>query len=110
MAFAEIGLTERLTRLTPAPHVAPVGSIYFQSTGFSLSIDLFESSEQARRAELAVRADPQLRARIELGSLAVRQTEQILYIANRRRGIIDEPMLDEAIHLVANVHAPGTPT
>lgn len=91
VALADFGLTESARNTGAQLGGTPLeGDISLQADKFKVYINLFADSEQARRAELGLKAKPETRDAISRGASAIKTTGRLVYVANGRGGVVDE--------------------
>jgi len=107
VALADLGLTE-LTRNT-GQHLGGTpleGDIGLQDDRLLVYVNMFESPELARQAEIGLRAQPNIRRALANGETALRTSGPILFVANGRGGVVDDFRLREVTQLVDRVPLP----
>jgi hypothetical protein len=107
VALAEFGFTEHARNTGQQVGGAPLeGDIGLQADRFFVYVNLFAGAELARQAEVGLRANPDVRRAIADGKTALRAVDRVLYVANGRGGVVDEPRLDDVVHLVHAISPP----
>jgi hypothetical protein len=107
VALAEFGFVEHARNTGQQLGGVPLeGDIGLQTERLFVYVNLFGRAELARQAELALRANPDVRRAIADGQTALRAVDRVLYVANGRGGIVDEPQLDDVAHLVHAITPP----
>jgi hypothetical protein len=105
--LAEFGYTEDARNTGHQLGGVPLeGDIGLQAERFFVYVNLFARAELARQAELALRANPDVRRSIADGKTALRAVDRVLYVANGRGGVVDELKLDDVVHLVHSISPP----
>lgn len=82
------------------------GDIGLEADKLTVYVTLFSTDELARRAPLALRAKPEVRAAESKGHSVVKAQGRVLYVANGRGGVVDEFRLDEAVRVVDKIALP----
>ena len=107
VALAELQLTEVARNTGAQVGGVPIdGDIGLDTDSMSMFVTLFASDELARRAELALRAKPEVRTAESNGHTAIKAQGRVLYTANGRGGVVDEFQFDEVIGVVDKISLP----
>jgi hypothetical protein len=107
VALAEFDLTEHSRNTGQQLGGAPLeGDIGLQTDRFFVYVNLFARAELARQAELGLRANPDVRRAMSDGKTALRAVDRVLYVAHGRGGVVDEPKLDDVVHIVHAITPP----
>jgi Short C-terminal domain len=76
-------------------------------SNFRAYINLFDSPEHARQAELGLTAKPDVQRAMSRGRSAVRRVDRLLYVANAQGKRLDESRLDDLVLVVAAIDLPA---
>jgi hypothetical protein len=83
--------------------------IRLEDAGFVVVVTLFDEPEQAHRAELGLRASPQVAAALAENKSAVRTVGRVVYVGNSRGRPVDVERFEEVVRLVGAVALPPLP-
>ncbi len=101
VALRDLGFEEWARNQFSSLRGVPVhGNVELRSRFLTLDAVLFADAQTAHRAEMALRADPQLRDALRHGGRAVIARGSVLYQASARKSVVDEALLDEAVRTV----------
>jgi Short C-terminal domain len=108
VALAELGLTERARNTGSQLGGIPLeGDIGLQADRFVVYVNLFAGDNQARQAELGLRAAPATREAIAQGHTAITTVGRVVYVGNGRGGVLDEFRLEEVACAVGAIALPS---
>jgi hypothetical protein len=107
VTLADLGLTERARNTGSQLGGIPMeGDIGLQTDRFAVYVNLFAGDNQARQAELGLRAAPATRDAIAKGCTAITTVGRVLYVGNGRGGVVDEFRLEEVARAVGAIALP----
>jgi hypothetical protein len=108
VVLADLGLTEIARNTGAQLGGAPIdGDIGLHAERFQVYVTLFSDQRRARQAELGLRAKPEVRDALATGATAIKTADRIVFVASARgRGVVDEPYLDEVVHVVGQLGVP----
>ncbi len=108
--LADLGLTERARNTGSVLARVPIeGDIALDGPTLFVVVNVFATDELARDGEMALGAKPEIRAAVEGGRSVLRRAERLLYIANGRGRVVDEPLLEDVMLAVGKIGAPEPP-
>jgi hypothetical protein len=107
VGLADFGLNESARNTGAQLGGAPIdGDIGLEGERFLVYVTLFSDQRLARRAELGLRAKPEVRDAIAKGATAVRTADRVVFVANGRGSVVDEFRLDEVVRVVGRLAVP----
>lgn len=107
VALSDLGLTERARNTGAQLGGAPLeGDIGVTEDKFSVFVNLLATDELARRAEIGLRAKPDIRTAMAEGRTAIKTVGRVVYVATGRGGVVDEFRFDEVVRAVDPIAMP----
>lgn len=107
VALADLGLAERARNTGSQLGGIPMeGDIGLQRDRLAVYVNLFAGDNQARQAELGLRAAPKTREAIAQGHTAITTAGRVVYVGNGRGGVVDEFQVEEVARAVGAIALP----